>query len=151
MEIPAAAQPMFVGQFRHAMDAKNRVTIPARWRRGEIDEFFAIPDLDGGFLTIMPPEVMKGVAEKVEQDLRFTPQERRDFIRQFYSRAQHLASDKAGRIVIPEEQCNLLQLQGEVVLVGSHSRFEVWNPLTWGRKLEDGTPRFKHMREAFGI
>jgi len=151
MEAPETFQPIFAGEFRHAMDAKNRVTIPSRWRRGEVDEFFAIPDLDGGFLMLMPPEVIRHVAEKVEQDARLTPPERRKFIRQFYSRAQHLMSDKQGRIVVPEEHCNQLKLRGEVVLVGNHTRFEVWNPDRWKKAFEEDSPTFKHILGVVGI
>ncbi|MGA8659029.1 MAG: hypothetical protein WB586_23105 [Chthoniobacterales bacterium] len=151
MEAPETFQPIFAGEFRHAMDAKNRVTIPSRWRRGEVDEFFAIPDLDGGFLMLMPPEVIRQVAEKVEQDARLTPPERRKFIRQFYSRAQHLMSDKQGRIVVPEEHCNQLKLRGEVVLVGNHTRFEVWNPDRWKKAFEEDSPTFKHILGVVGI
>jgi MraZ protein len=151
MEAPETFQPIFAGEFRHAMDTKNRVTIPSRWRRGEVDEFFAIPDLDGGFLMLMPPEVIRRVAEKVEQDARLTPPERRKFIRQFYSRAQHLMSDKQGRIVVPEEHCNQLKLRGEVVLVGNHTRFEVWNPDRWKKAFEEDSPTFKHILGVVGI
>jgi transcriptional regulator MraZ len=151
MEAPETFQPIFAGEFRHAMDAKNRVTIPSRWRRGDVDEFFAIPDLDGGFLMLMPPEVIRHVAEKVEQDARLTPPERRKFIRQFYSRAQHLMSDKQGRIVVPEEHCNPLELRGEVVLVGNHTRFEVWNPDRWKKAFEEDSPTFKHILGVVGI
>ena len=72
MESPQSEQPIFAGEFRHAMDAKNRVTIPSRWRRGEIDEFFAIPNLKGGFLMVMPPAEFTRQAEKVEHDQSLT-------------------------------------------------------------------------------
>jgi MraZ protein len=145
------AQPIFAGEFRHSMDAKNRVTIPSRWRRDEVDEFFAIPDLDGGFLMMMPPEVIQQVAAKVEQDPRLSAQDRRRFIRQFYSRAQQLTSDKQGRILLPDEHCKQLGLKGEVVLVGSHSRFEVWNPDLWKKAFEADSPTFKHVLGLVGI
>jgi MraZ protein len=111
METPHQGLPIFAGEFRHAMDAKNRVTIPARWRRGEVDEFFAIPDLENGFLMMMPPEVMQEVAVRVEGDPRLHAQEKRRFIRQFYSRAQHLTTDKQGRLVLPDEHCRQLKLK----------------------------------------
>ena len=58
------------------MDAKNRVTIPSRWRRGEIDEFFAIPNPKGGFLMVMPPGEFTRLADKVEHDQSLKPEER---------------------------------------------------------------------------
>ena len=151
MESPQSEQPIFAGEFRHSMDAKNRVTIPSRWRRGEIDEFFAIPNLEGGFLMVMPPGEFKRLAEKVEHDESLAPAERRRFIRQFSSRAQNVSSDKQGRIVLPDEQCKLLNLRSEVVLVGNYSRFEIWSPESWQRTMEEDAPTFSYLLGRVGI
>ena len=151
MESPQIEQPIFAGEFRHSMDAKNRVTIPSRWRRGEIDEFFAIPNLEGGFLMLMPPGEFKRLAEKVEHDENLAPAERRRFIRQFSSRAQNVSSDKQGRIVLPDEQCKLLNLRSEVVLVGNYSRFEIWSPESWQKIMEEDAPTFSYLLGRVGI
>jgi MraZ protein len=151
MELSQIEQPIFTGEFRHSMDAKNRVTIPSRWRQGEIDEFFAIPHTEGGFLMLMPPREFKRLAEKVEHDESLTPAERRNFIRQFSSRAQAVTSDKQGRIVLPDEQCKLLNLRNEVVLVGSYSRFEIWSPQNWKKTAEDAAQTFRYLLEKVGI
>jgi MraZ protein len=151
MDSPQIEQPIFTGEFRHAMDAKNRVTIPSRWRRGEIDEFFSIPNLEGGFLMVMPPREFKRLAEKVEHDESLPPAERRRFIRQFSSRAQHVTSDKQGRIVLPDEQCKLLDLRSEVVLVGNYSRFEIWSPEVWQKTTEEDAPTFSYLLGRVGI
>jgi MraZ protein len=145
------SQPIFAGEFRHAIDAKNRVTIPARWRSGEVDEFFAVPNPENGSLMVMPIAVTHEVAARAKSDPRFTPQDVQRFIRQFYSRAQHLTTDKQGRIVLPEEHCRQLGLKGEVVLVGSHSRFEVWSPEAWQKVREEDAPTFHHMLGVIGI
>jgi MraZ protein len=151
MDAPQIVQPIFAGEYRHAMDAKNRVTIPSRWRTSDVDEFFAIPNLEAGFLMVMPPSEFKRVAEKVENDESLGRVERRRFIRQFSSKAQHLTSDKQGRMVLPEEQCKLLKLQREVVLVGSYTRFEIWNPDNWRKTTESDAPGFNHVLERAGI
>src|SRR5437773_9058522 len=147
MESPPTAQPIFAGEFRHAMDAKNRVTIPSRWRRGEVEEFFAIPNLKGGFMMVMPPAEFTRLAEKVEQDQNLKPEDRRRFMRQFSSKAQHVVGDKQGRIVLPDEQCKLLNLRDEVVLVGNYSRFEIWVPEIWQRAIEEDAPTFNYLME----
>jgi MraZ protein len=145
------SHPIFAGEFRHAIDAKNRVTIPARWRSGEVDEFFAVPNLETGCLMVMPIAVTREVAARAQSDPRFTPQDVQRFIRQFYSRAQHVTTDKQGRIVLPEEHCRQLDLKQEVILVGSHSRFEVWSPQSWEKIKEEDSPTFRHMMGVIGI
>ena len=151
MESPQSVQPNFTGNFRHAMDAKNRVTIPSRWRRGEVEEFFAIPNLKGGFLMVMPPAEFTRQAEKVEHDQSLKPEERAKFLRQFSSKAQHVTGDKQGRIVLPDEQCRLLNLRGEVVLVGNFFRFEIWDPRRWQKADEEDGPTFSDLLGRLGI
>ena len=151
MESSQVGQPIYAGEFRHAMDAKNRVTIPSRWRRGDLDEFFAIPNLKGGFLMVMPPAEFKRLADKVEHDAGLKPEERAKFMRQFASRAQHLIGDKQGRIVLPDEQCKQLNLHGEVVLVGNYTRFEIWDPEKWQKSTEEDEPTFNYLMERIGI
>jgi MraZ protein len=147
MESPQSEQPKFAGEYRHAMDAKNRVTIPSRWRRGEIDEFFAIPNLKGGFLMVLPPEEFTRLAEKVENDQSLRPEERVKFLRQFSSKAQHVTGDKQGRIVLPDEQCKVLNLRSEVALVGNYSRFEIWDPERWQKATEEDAPTYANWME----
>jgi len=151
MQSPQSVQPKFAGEFRHAMDAKNRVTIPSRWRRGEVEEFFAIPNLKGGFLMVMPPAEFTRQAEKVEHDQSLKPEERARFLRQFSSKAQHVTGDKQGRIVLPDEQCRLLNLRGEVVLVGNFFRFEIWDPRRWQKADEEEGPTFSDLLDRLGI
>jgi MraZ protein len=153
MEPLPVVEPMFVGKFRHTMDAKNRVTVPAMWR-GKIDKFFSIANLKDGFLMVLPPAEMQKVVEKVEQNGSLKPQARRKFIRQFCSRAQELVVDKAGRMVIPAEQCSELQLQGEVMLVGNDQRIEVWNVENWARwerASDEEGPTFDEVCDELGI
>ena len=151
MESPQPDQPIFTGEFRRAMDAKNRVTIPSRWRRGDSDEFFAIPNQQGGFLMVMPPSEFKRQVERVEKDESLQPADRRRFIRQFSSRAQHITGDKQGRIVLPDEQCKQLSLQSDVVLVGAYSRFEIWTPALWQETVNEDASAFKYVLDRVGI
>jgi MraZ protein len=153
MESSQSVQPIYAGEFRHAMDAKKRVTIPSRWRRSDdvLDEFFVIPNLKEGFLMVMPPAEFKRLADKVEHDSSLKPEERAKFMRQFSSRAQHVVGDKQGRIVIPDEQAKQLDLHGEVVLVGNYTRFEIWDPEKWQKSTEEDAPTFNYLMERIGI
>jgi MraZ protein len=151
MDSSEVAQPIYAGEFRHAMDAKKRVTIPSRWRRADLDEFFAIPNLKEGFLMVMPPAEFKRLADKVEHDRTLKPEERAKFMRQFSSRAQHVVGDKQGRIVLPDEQSRVLNLHDEVVLVGNYTRFEIWDPEKWQKSTEQDAPAFNYLMERIGI
>jgi MraZ protein len=132
MAKPAPTPIIYAGEFRHAVDAKHRVTVPSRWRSdGGQEDFFAVPDPAGNFLMILPPHEFDRVKADVEANALITPADRRKFIRRFYALAQLVSVDKQGRILLPEEYCRRLGLEGEVVLIGSHSRMEIWNTQRW--------------------
>ena len=141
---------IYAGTFDRVMDAKNRVTIPAAWLGGEVHEFHAIPSPSGECLIVMPPSEFNEMEERINQS-GAPATERRKAIRQFYSQARVIAPDSQGRILFAEEQCRKLELQGEVILVGGRSRFEIWNPKHWGAVAQDEHTSFRQVAELIGL
>jgi MraZ protein len=103
MEPNAPLQPFYAGEFRHTIDEKNRVTIPSRWRRDRAEEFIFLPDSTNQFLIVMSPEEFARMTASAESNASVNARERRVFLRQLHSRAQHGLADKQGRLVLPEE------------------------------------------------
>jgi MraZ protein len=148
----SATVPMiYAGEFRHAVDAKHRVTIPSRWRGEDGEEFFAVPDPAGSFLMILPPHEFDRVKSDVEQNAKISPADRRKFIRRFYALAQMVSVDKQGRILLPEDYCRRLGLDGEVVLIGSHSRMEIWNTQCWAAATAEEDEAFRRVAGEVGL
>ena len=142
---------VYAGEFRHAVDAKHRVTIPSRWRGPDGEEFFAVPDPAGNFLMILPPQEFDRVKSDVEANAAITPADRRKFIRRFYALAQLVSVDKQGRVLLPEEYCRRLALEGEVVLIGSHSRVEIWNSQRWAAATAEEDEVFRRVAGEVGL
>lgn len=142
---------IYAGEFRHAVDAKHRVTIPSRWRSGEEEEFFAVPDPEGAFLLVMPPLEFNRVKADVESNASVSPADRRKFIRRFYALAQRVTVDKQGRVLLPEEYCRRLGLDGEVVLAGGHSRIEIWNAERWAASMAEEDEVFRRVAGEVGL
>ncbi|MBE2179585.1 MAG: hypothetical protein IAE97_03855 [Chthoniobacterales bacterium] len=152
MSRSAPEATIYAGEFRHAVDAKHRVTIPSRWRADrEEEEFFAVPDPGGSFLMIMPPAEFDRVKSDVESNTSVSPADRRKFIRRFYALAQLVSVDKQGRVLLPEEYCRRLGLEGEVVLIGSHSRMEIWNTERWAAATAEEDEVFRRVAGEVGL
>ena len=77
--------------------------------------------------------------------------DRRVFLRHLHSRAQHGASDRQGRLVLPEDLCKKVGLKGEVALVGGRGRFEIWNLPRWKKAHEDETATYQHVANVIGL
>jgi MraZ protein len=151
MDSIASAQAFYAGQFLHAIDEKNRVTIPSRWRRQGAEEFILLPDSQNQFLLVMAPEEFARMSAVAESNNSVAARERRVFLRQLHSRAQHGVADKQGRLVLPEDICGKIGLKGEVALVGGRGRFEIWNVTRWKRAHEEETPTYQHVANVIGL
>lgn len=132
------------------MDAKNRVTIPSDWLSGEEQRFFAIPDTRQEFLVVMPPEEFDKIEGRIQAST-FTAQEKRVAIRQFYSDAHAVTTDKQGRMLLPDEHCKRTGLSGEVMIVGSRSRFEIWNSDRWNEATGKQVPIYQKIADLIGL
>jgi len=141
--------PIFSGEYRHALDGKNRVTIPSCWRNGEADEFFLIVNPSHGCLTVMPPSVFMSIGE--EAKTRCEPSKRQDFIRKLYGKSKQVTADKQGRLLVPEDQGKQAGLQGETVLVGVRDRFEIWSLESWTKFQEAEEANFEEVAKEIGL
>jgi MraZ protein len=151
MEDDSQPQKFFAGQFRHVMDGKNRITIPSWWRGKDAEEFIILPEPSGQFLLVMSPEEFARMNAQAEANANLSPRDRRIFSRQLHSRAEHGASDKQGRLVLPDAHCRELGLKGEVALVGGRGRFEIWNLQKWKRAHEEETATYQHVANVIGL
>jgi len=144
-------QRFYAGEFRHFIDEKNRITIPARWRRDAAEEFIILAEATHQFLLVMSPEEFSRMSAAAEADPNVSARDRRVFFRQLHSRAQHATADKQGRLVLPIDLCQKLGLKGEVVLVGGRGRFEIWNSQKRKKAHEEETPTYQHVANVIGL
>lgn len=141
---------IYSGAYKRSMDAKNRVTIPSDWLEGEDTRFFVIPSAKAEYLVVMPPAEFDKIEGQFQASGR-TPSEKRAAIRQFYSDAHSLTTDKQGRVLLPDEHCKRTGLNGEVMIVGSRSRFEIWSAAQWARATGEQVPVYQKIAEEIGL
>jgi MraZ protein len=144
-------QRFYAGEFRHFIDEKNRITIPARWRRGSAEEFIVLAEATHQFLLVMSPEEFSRMSVAAEADPNVSARDRRVFFRQLHARSQHATADKQGRLVLPVDLCQKVGLKGEVVLVGGRGRFEIWNLQKRKKANEEETPTYQHVANVIGL
>ena len=64
---------IFVGEFRHSLDDKGRLTIPSAWRlKGDSEEnqFLALPSVEDGasaYVVVYPPKMIAQLEERISQ------------------------------------------------------------------------------------
>ena len=151
MDSESQPQKFFAGEFRHSIDEKNRITIPSHWRTSEGQDFIILPEPHNQYLLIMSAEEFARLSTEAESDNTISKRDRRMFSRQLHARAEHGASDRQGRLVLPEDFCKELGLKAEVALVGGRGRFEIWNLQKWKRAQEEEAPTYQHVANVIGL
>ncbi len=143
--------PSFSGEYFRPLDEKNRVTVPSPWRGEEATDFTLVPDPTGLCLFVMPPPEFTRLCVEAAANPKLDAAERRVFLRLFHANALSGVADKQGRLVLPEDTCRLLDLSGEVALVGGQGRFEVWNSQKWKASRSENTPTYLSASSKIGL
>lgn len=117
--------------YKHGVDEKRRVQIPAKWRPSEDGVEFTLMvwprDKEGPCLRVLPPKQMAALAREIEAMPNTDPNKL--VLKRFIgSESVQVALDKGGRICLPEEMAQAAGISNEAMFVGVIDRFEIWNP-----------------------
>jgi MraZ protein len=120
---------MFIGEYSHNMDAKGRVSMPAKFREQLGTVFYLTKGLDN-CLFVFPEEEWRVFEEKLKK-LPLTNKNARGFVRMFYAGATDCSLDKQGRVNVPQILRTHGGLEKEVKIIGVGSRIELWSEENW--------------------
>ena len=120
---------MLLGEYRHSIDEKGRLIIPARLRDDLGDSFVICNGLEGCLFVYSQDEWNKFVAEL--ESLPRMNKDARIFKRYFFGSASEGTFDKQGRVLIPPALRKAANLEKDVVLVGVKDHVEIWNGDLW--------------------
>jgi MraZ protein len=117
--------------YRHGVDEKRRVQIPAKWRPTkagvELTLILWPKAKEGPCLRVLPPEQMAALKRDIDAMPNSDPN--KVVLKRFIgSESVQAPLDKTGRICLPEGMAKAADITNEVVLVGLLDRFEIWNP-----------------------
>ena len=127
-------EQMFLGQYRHTIDDKGRLTVPARFRELLNEGAYISRGLENNLMVLTAPD-FEALSRKVRQSSSMTNPDARDLKRLLFSTADRVEPDKNGRILIPQFLREMNGLEGEAVLVGVGDYFEIWTPREWDEQM----------------
>ena len=134
---------MLTGEYNHNMDAKGRVTVPAKFREVLGASFIVTRGFEG-CLTAYSMERFDGIRKHLEQ-ISLTNAAGRKLSRLLLGNAIECEPDQMGRILISAPLRNAADLKKDVVLCGLGDRVEIWDQEAWNAMnsrdaLDDMTP-----------
>ncbi len=138
---------MFMGEYNHTIDTKNRLIIPSKFREALGEEFVITKGLDG-CLFVYDHAEWTAFEEKLKS-LPLTNKDARTFVRFFLAGAASVEVDKQGRVLVPSVLKEFAGINKDVVLIGVASRIEIWSKERWADEsaYEDVESIAEHMSE----
>jgi MraZ protein len=121
---------VFTGEYRHTIDVKGRVAVPARFR-SELAGVAHICLWVDGPLAIFPRAAWEELAAQASGLARVGDARAREFARSLFSTAYELELDSQGRVLLPAGLRELVGLGTDVVVVGLNTHVELWSPDRW--------------------
>lgn len=117
----------FLGSYRHQIDDKGRVSMPAAFRRDADERPFVLVQVHPDALTLYPEATWRGVEERLLELLRRQPSARTSILG-ITANATEVAPDRHGRILIPQRLLTSIGLDDTALMVGVVDRIEIWEP-----------------------
>jgi MraZ protein len=130
---------MFRGQFVHSVDAKGRISLPARFREVLTADgnarFVLTPALFDSCLHLYPMRAWEEFETKVSELPSLDPNAVR-FRRMYVSAAVECEVDRAGRVLVPPHLRERAKLgSDDAVWAGMGRILELWSKAAWDAAL----------------
>ena len=120
----------FRGQHEHSLDAKDRLTIPARFRAALDDGVVLFEELDK-CVSIYPVAEYGELTRNYLDSLNPLTKRGRMMRRRFHARSHDEKLDSAGRVRVPKHLIDHAGLSGACMVVGVDDHLEIWEPDAW--------------------
>ncbi len=120
---------MLFGEFRHSVDAKNRVSVPAKMREDLGGEFIVVPSLRGQCLRFFSMPAWKEYLAPLKEKARALAEKTYWFL--FHNAAQ-VTPDTLGRVLLNKGLLDFAKIEPDeegnrnVVIVGCGDFGEIW-------------------------
>src|SRR5919206_2771523 len=120
----------FRGTFDHTLDAKNRLTIPAKFRAA-LSEGVVLAKGIERCVQVWAPKTFDAYVNSALQGLNPLSEQARKLNRFFAANSFDTDLDAAGRVMVPSFLLDHAGLRKEVVVTGAGECLEVWDRAAW--------------------
>jgi MraZ protein len=139
----------FHGTFEHTLDAKNRLTVPSKFRGALAGRVFLVKGMDR-CLSVYPEATYTELTQAAVSGLNpFSPQAR-ELKRMLYGNATDTEMDSAGRVMLTPRHLEHAKIDREVVIAGAGDCLELWDRSTWEDYDRDLSQRAPDLTASLG-
>ena len=125
---------MLGGEYRHGLDPKNRVFIPAKLREELGETFVVVKDLRERCLKIYSKEEWEKYIAPIKNQERKLAEK---VLRFLSSSMSQVVPDSQGRILLPKDLVQYADIERDVVIVGCYDYAEIWAEASYQKLKEE--------------
>ncbi|MFZ2167569.1 MAG: division/cell wall cluster transcriptional repressor MraZ [Minisyncoccia bacterium] len=126
---------MFLGEYLHTFDTKNRISIPSKFRK-ELGRVVVVTRGLDHCLNVYSRKAWEKEAKSYAAEVNGSAA-RRGLARLFLSGSAEAEVDKGGRILIPENLKSFASIKEMAVIAGVADRVEIWEEQAWKKYTAD--------------
>ncbi len=139
----------FRGHYEHSLDAKNRLSIPARFRASFSGGTVLAKDPEP-CVAIWTPEAHESIIERALAGLNPMGSEYRKLSRFYQGNSFEIPLDASGRVTLPAPLLTHTGIAKDVVVVGVGDHLEVWGADRWRTQQEALDAEIEEVTERLG-
>jgi MraZ protein len=139
----------FNGTFEHSLDAKNRLTIPAKFRAALAGGVFLVQGSDP-CIALYPAQTYETITQSALASLNPLSTQARELKRLFHAWATDTELDSAGRVMLTPRHLGHAGIDREVVITGAGDCLELWDRSAWEAYDRDLSQRAPDLTASLG-
>jgi MraZ protein len=139
----------FRGHFDYSLDAKNRLTVPPKFRATFSSGIVLAKGLEP-CIALWTPEAFESFTDSFLSNLNPVSRERRKLTRFFAGGSFDAELDSAGRVTLNAPLLAYAGVDKEVAIVGNLDHLEVWDRKAYERDQEELSNEIVEIAESLG-
>ena len=139
----------FRGHFEYSLDAKNRLSIPARFRTAFSSGTVLAKDPEP-CVAVWTPDSHEAIIERALGGLNPMGSEYRKLSRFYQGNSFEIELDASGRVTLPPPLLTHSGIEKEVVVVGVGDHLEVWGGERWRSQQDSLDKEIEEVTERLG-
>jgi len=125
---------MFLGEYLHTFDSKNRISVPSKFRK-DLGRVVVVTHGLDHCLYLYSRKAWEKQAQTYASEVNGIAT-RRGLARLFLAGSFEVEVDKSGRVLIPENLKSFAALKEKAIIAGVADRVEIWEESAWKKYIE---------------
>lgn len=126
---------MFLGEFTHKVDSKNRIMMPSEFRENLKGDFYITKGPENSLIIYTEEEFAKQ-SQKLDERINES-KKNRAIKRLFFSSTVKMSLDKQGRILLNKNLKDYSGIKGEAMIIGNNTTIELWDRERWQAYIDE--------------